>query len=162
MTSAAPSYLPSATSTSPPLPNRTLYITSYDRNTPPSPKPALEYDVRLARNPVKHLRDLHTGLSQRVQDVLSTDARFEELFACAVGEIGETMLQIDGYERTRGGAKNGKRDSVQEGVAFAEKLGMHPWPEGWEVKVEHRDLSDEVRGEKARNREVQREMRGCS
>ena len=33
-------------------------------------------------------------------------------------------------------------------VAFAEKLGKVEWPEGWEVRVEHRDLTEGVRGVK--------------
>ncbi|KAF1846835.1 uncharacterized protein K460DRAFT_243882, partial [Cucurbitaria berberidis CBS 394.84] len=131
----------------------TLQITSYDRFTPPDPKPDLEYDCRLTKIPPRQVRLVHTGLDDKLQDELMSRDEFHDLLKRAEEEIRKLM-------DSRKARAKGEDDAAvlrvgclcgsghHRSVAFAEQLGKIEWPERWDVRVNHRDLTDEVREEK--------------
>lgn len=131
----------------------TLEITSYNRFTPPNPKPDFEYDCRMTKNPARQTRHIHTGLDSSVQDELTSRDEFNDLIDRAEGDIRKLMevkeARAKGQDDTavvRVGCLCGS--GHHRSVAFAEQLGKIEWPGEWSVRVNHRDLTDGVREEK--------------
>lgn len=131
----------------------TLQITSYNRFTPPDPKPDFEYDCRLTKNPARQARRTHTGLDSSVQDELMSRAEFHDLIDRAEGDIRKLM-------EVKEARAKGEDDAavvtvgclcgsgIHRSVAFAEQLGKIEWPGEWAVRIVHRDLTDGVREDK--------------
>lgn len=143
-----------------------LEITSYDRFTPPSPKPDLEYDCRITNNPSNEIRKTCTGLDIALQDELMGRSSFSGLVERAEQEI-RNLMEVEDVRASR----EGKTAVVRVGclcgsghhrsVALAEKLGQVQWCEKgeWEVSVKHRNLTSgveemkRVRSEKSRGKQ---------
>lgn len=147
-----------------PTPKRPiLEITSYDRFTPPSPTPDVEYDCRVTHNPSAQVRKTCTGLDAMLQEELMSRSSFSDLVSRAEGDI-RRLMEVKDVRASR----EGERAIVRVGclcgsghhrsVAFAERLGKVRWCEQgeWEVRVKHRDLTvgveemKRVRSEKRR------------
>jgi hypothetical protein len=144
-----------------------LEITSYDRITPPSPRPDLEYDCRITKNPSQQLRKTCTGLDSKLQDELMHRDAFSDIITRAEEDIRRLMEVKDVRA-----SKEGEVATVRVGclcgsghhrsVALAELLGKLKWSEDgrWEVKVVHRDLTEGVEETKrVRGEEMEREER---
>jgi RNase adaptor protein for sRNA GlmZ degradation len=147
-----------------------LEITSYDRFTPPSPTPDLEYDCRITNNPSSQLRKTCTGLDAILQDELMGRSSFSDMVSRAEGDI-RRLMEVKDVRAMRAGETAIVRvgclcgSGHHRSVAFAEKLGQIQWCEQgeWEVKVQHRDLTSgveemkRIRSEKSRMREENKE-----
>jgi RNase adaptor protein for sRNA GlmZ degradation len=126
-----------------------LQITSYDRFSPPSPKPDLQYDCRATQNPSRQIRKTCTGLDSPLQDELMRRDSFHDLYERAEADI-RRLMEVKDVRASREGEVAIVRvgclcgSGHHRSVAFAEKLGEIVWPEGWEVRVEHRDLTEGV------------------
>ncbi|KAH7398194.1 hypothetical protein BKA66DRAFT_452582, partial [Pyrenochaeta sp. MPI-SDFR-AT-0127] len=130
-----------------------LQITSYDRHEPPNPKPDLEYDCRLTKNPSKQAGPTRTGLDNEVQNELMGRAEFSDLVSTAEDEIRRMMEVKDARAKS-------KDDKIivnvgcicgsghHRSVAFAEQLGKIEWPSDWDVRVRHRDLTSSIKTKK--------------
>ncbi|KAH6882205.1 hypothetical protein BKA58DRAFT_446667 [Alternaria rosae] len=128
-----------------------LEITSYDRFTPPSPKPDLEYDCRITENPSRQIRKTCTGLDSTLQDELMQRESFSDTVARAEDDIKRLMeikdvraSREDEVAIVRVGCLCGS--GHHRSVAFAEQLGKVKWSEdgSWEIRVVHRDLTKGV------------------
>ena len=128
-----------------------LEITSYDRFTPLSPKPDLEYDCRVTENPSRQIRKTCTGLDSTLQDELMQRESFSDTVARAEEDIKRLMevkdvraSREDEVAIVRVGCLCGS--GHHRSVAFAEQLGKVKWSEddSWEVRVVHRDLTKGV------------------
>lgn len=143
-----------------------LEIMSYDRFTPPSPTPDLEYDCRITNNPSEELRKKCTGLDAILQEELMSRSSFSNMVTRAESDIRRLMevedvraLRADETAIVRVGCLCGS--GHHRSVAFAEKLGQVQWCEQgeWEVRVSHRNLTSgveetkQVRSEKSKRRE---------
>ena len=128
-----------------------LEITSYDRFTPPSPKPDLEYDCRVTENPSRQIRKTCTGLDSTLQDELMQREAFSDTVARAEEDI-KRLMEIKDVRASREeevaivrvGCLCGS--GHHRSVAFAEQLGKVKWSEddSWEIKIVHRDLTKGV------------------
>lgn len=134
-----------------------LQISSYDRFTPPSPNPDLQYDCRVTNNPSREMRQTCTGLDDRLQDELMHRTTFNDLCSRAEDDI-RRLMEVKDARASREGESAVLRvgclcgSGHHRSVAFAEQLGKIDWPEEWEVKIEHRDLTEGVEElKKARN-----------
>jgi RNase adaptor protein for sRNA GlmZ degradation len=146
-----------------------LEITSYNRFTPPSPKPDLQYDCRMTQNPSQHARKTCTGLDPSLQDELMRRASFSDMYSRAEDEI-RRLMEVNDVRAARKGEIAVVRvgclcgSGHHRSVAFAEKLREVKWPKEWDVRVEHRDLTEGVqelkreRSEKSRKDAEEREM----
>ena len=150
-----------------------LEITSYDRFTPPSPKPDLEYDCRVTENPSRQIRKTCTGLDSTLQDELMQRESFSDTVARAEEDI-KRLMEIKDVRASREeevaivrvGCLCGS--GHHRSVAFAEQLGKVKWSEddSWEVRVVHRDLTKgveemkRVRGEESVKEERERRADG--
>ena len=131
----------------------TLQITSYDRFTASDPKPDLEYDCRMTKNPARQARQTHTGLDDKVQDELMKRNEFSDLIDLAEEEIRKLMeVSVarakgeDDAAIVRVGCLCGS--GHHRSVAFAEQLGKIEWPADWHVSVDHRNLTEGIKEEK--------------
>jgi RNase adaptor protein for sRNA GlmZ degradation len=128
-----------------------LEITSYDRFTPPSPKPDLEYDCRMTQNPSRQTRKTCTGLDPTLQDELMCRDSFNDILSRAEDEI-RRLMEVKDVRASREGETAIVRvgclcgSGHHRSVAFAEQLGKVQWSENdeWEVRVVHRDLTKGV------------------
>jgi RNase adaptor protein for sRNA GlmZ degradation len=150
-----------------------LEITSYDRFTPPSPKPDLEYDCRMTENPSRQIRKTCTGLDSILQDELMHRDSFSDVVTRAEDDIRRLMevkdvraSREDEVAIVRVGCLCGS--GHHRSVAFAEQLGKVKWCEDdeWEIKVVHRDLTDgveemkRVRSEQSQQDEREKQTNG--
>ncbi|KAF1938222.1 hypothetical protein EJ02DRAFT_458052 [Clathrospora elynae] len=126
-----------------------LQITSYNRFTPPTPKPDLEYDCRITQNPSRQSRQTCTGVDASLQEELMQRNSFVDLLSQAEDEIKRMMEVKDARAKGEGetvilrvGCLCGS--GHHRSVAFAEQLGKIKWLEEWEVRVQHRDLTEGV------------------
>ncbi|KAI4942983.1 hypothetical protein J4E86_009930 [Alternaria arbusti] len=85
-----------------------LEITSYDRFTPPSPMPDLEYDCRVTQNPSRQIRKTCTGLDSTLQDELMQRESFSDTVARAEEDIKRLMEIKDGFDEGSGGDEEGE------------------------------------------------------
>lgn len=143
----------------------TLLITSYDRFTPPHPRPDLEYDCRTTANPSREIRASNTGIDEDLQSVLLDRDEFSDMLARAVEEVYQLMEERKKLVERE--ARDNASITVRVGclcgsghhrsVAFAECLKKKKWPSDWKVEVTHRDLTDEVVNKKheTKKKEVQ-------
>ncbi|KAJ5065138.1 hypothetical protein J3E74DRAFT_169891, partial [Bipolaris maydis] len=143
-----------------------LEITSYDRFTPPSPTPDLEYDCRITNNPSEELRKTCTGLDAILQEELMSRSSFSNMVTRAESDI-RRLMELEDVRALRTGETAIVRvgclcgSGHHRSVAFAEKLGQVQWCEQgkWEVRVSHRNLTSgveqmkRIRGEKSKMRE---------
>jgi RNase adaptor protein for sRNA GlmZ degradation len=150
-----------------------LEITSYDRFTPPSPKPDLEYDCRMTENPSRQIRKTCTGLDSILQDELMHRDSFSDVVTRAEDDI-RRLMEVKDVRASREGEVAIVRvgclcgSGHHRSVAFAEQLGKVKWCEDdeWEVKVVHRDLTDgveemkRVRSEKSKQDEREKLANG--
>jgi len=150
-----------------------LEITSYDRFTPPSPKPDLEYDCRVTENPSRQIRKTCTGLDSTLQDELMQRESFSDTVARAEEDI-KRLMEIKDVRASREEEVATVRvgclcgSGHHRSVAFAEQLGKVKWSEddSWEVRVVHRDLTKgveemkRVRGEESEKKEIDRRVDG--
>jgi RNase adaptor protein for sRNA GlmZ degradation len=150
-----------------------LEITSYDRFTPPSPKPDLEYDCRMTENPSRQIRKTCTGLDSILQDELMHRDSFSDVVTRAEDDI-RRLMEVKDVRASREGEVAIVRvgclcgSGHHRSVAFAEQLGKVKWCENdeWEVKVVHRDLTDgveemkRVRSEKSKQDEREKQANG--
>jgi RNase adaptor protein for sRNA GlmZ degradation len=128
-----------------------LEITSYDRFTPPSPKPDLEYDCRMTQNPSRQTRKTCTGLDSTLQDELMCRDSFSDILTRAEDDI-RRLMEVKDVRASREGETAIVRvgclcgSGHHRSVAFAEQLGKVQWSENdeWEVRVVHRDLTKGV------------------
>ena len=131
----------------------TLKIISYNRITPPDPKPDLEYDCRMTKNPARRAAQTHTGLDSSVQDELMSRDEFHDLIDRAEGDIRRLMEVKEARAKGEDDAAVLRVGCLcgsghHRSVAFAEQLSKIEWPSEWEVMVSHRDLTDGVKEEK--------------
>lgn len=130
-----------------------LLLTSHAHAPPLQPPAHLKYDLRSVENPPKALRDSHTGLSKRLREHLRSHRDFCELLDRAESEIREAMSGYDLATEADGGAVSLSVAAFcarghHRSVGFVEELGGRKWPEGWEVRVVHRDLKSGREGQK--------------
>ncbi|KAG9194434.1 hypothetical protein G6011_04469 [Alternaria panax] len=143
-----------------------LEITSYDRFTPPSPKPDLEYDCRMTQNPSQQTRKTCTGLDSTLQDELMRRDAFSDIVTCAENDIRRLMAVKD-VRASRVGETAMVRvgclcgSGHHRSVAFAEQLGKVRWSEddAWEIRVVHRDLTEGVKETKKMRSEKSKRKR---
>jgi RNase adaptor protein for sRNA GlmZ degradation len=145
-----------------------LEITSYDRFTPLDPKPDLEYDCRATNNPSRQARLTSTGLNDSLQDELMRRDSFSDMYSRAAEDIWR-LMEVKDARASRDGEVAVVRvgclcgSGHHRSVAFAEQLGKIKWPEEWDVRVEHRDLTEgveetkRIRGEKIAKEKRKRE-----
>ncbi|EUC45445.1 hypothetical protein COCMIDRAFT_95544 [Bipolaris oryzae ATCC 44560] len=143
-----------------------LEITSYDRFTPLSPTPDLEYDCRITNNPSEELRKTCTGLDAVLQEELMSRSSFSNMVTQAESDI-RRLMEVEDVRTLRSGETAIVRvgclcgSGHHRSVAFAEKLGQVQWCEQgeWEVRVSHRNLTSgveetkRIRGEKSKRKE---------
>lgn len=146
---------------------RILEITSYDRFTPPSPKPDLEYDCRITNNPSSEIRRTCTGLDAALQDELMGRSSFSALVERAEHEI-RNLMEVEDVRASRADKTAIVRvgclcgSGHHRSVALAEKLRQVRWCEQgeWDVSVKHRDLTSGVEEMKREKREKSRGKEG--